>query len=248
MGHQSFLFCKACTPIVPCLAGTVAKVHLNRSASAGRLRSAVERAQGKAEEKSAELQKRVTSPLHDTWIATVLGLALGITFTICFATGLVDYMSQHPPSWFHLPTHPADLYRVNEGLHVITGVATIPLLLAKLWVVWPELLEWPPVRNVAHAVERLSLVPLVGGSLFLLFTGVLNIDYWYSPMGFYFPTAHFWTAWLVVGALVIHISAKTVTVREQLGSAGRRGRVEVLNEREEDVAGARVDEVETADR
>jgi hypothetical protein len=86
-----------------------------------------------------------------------------------------------------------------------------------LWVVWPELLEWPPVKGVAHGLERLSLLPLVGGSLFLLFTGVLNIDYWYSPMGFYFPTAHFWTAWLVVGALVIHISAKTVTVRDELG-------------------------------
>ena len=124
-----------------------------------------------------------------------------------------------PHGWFRLPTHPADLYRINEGLHVFTGIATIPLLLAKLWVVWPELLEWPPIHDALHALERLSLVPLVGGSLFLLFTGVVNIDYWYSPMAFNFTNAHFWTAWLVVGALVIHVGAKAATVRDELGSA-----------------------------
>ena len=45
--------------------------------------------------------------------------------------------------------------------------------------------------------------------------GVVNIDYWYSPMDFTFTTAHFWTAWLVVGALVIHIGAKAATVRRR---------------------------------
>ena len=181
----------------------------------------METARGKAEDTSAALSRRVTSPLHSTWLGAVLGILLGVTFTVCFVTGLVDYLSQHPTGWFRLPAHPADLYRVNEGLHVFTGIATIPLLLAKLWVVWPELLEWPPINNVVHALERLSLIPLVGGSLFLLFTGVLNIDYWYSPMGFSFTSAHFWTAWLVVGALMIHVGAKAATVRTELGS-GRR--------------------------
>jgi hypothetical protein len=164
----------------------------------------------------------VTSPLHSTWLGAVLGIVLGVAFTLCFVTGLVDYLSQHPPGWFHLPAHPADLYRINEGVHVFTGIATIPLLLAKLWVVWPELLQWPPVHNLLHALERLSLVPLVGGSLFLLFTGVANIDYWYSPMGFTFTSAHFWTAWLVVGALVVHIGAKAATVRTELGRKSHR--------------------------
>ncbi len=154
---------------------------------------------------------RFESPLHDEWVASVLGVALGVAFGVCFLTGLVDYLAQHPPHWFHLPTHPVDLYRVNEGIHVITGVAAIPLLLAKLWAVWPKLFAWPAVRSVAHAFERLSLVALVGGGLFQLFTGVLNIDYWYSPMPFFFPTAHFWGAWLVIGALVVHIGAKGAT-------------------------------------
>ena len=175
-------------------------------------------ARSKAQDSSAALSERVTSPLHSTWLGAVLGILLGVMFTVCFVTGLVDYLSQHPTGWFHLPAHPADLYRVNEGLHVFTGIATIPLLLAKLWVVWPELLEWPPINSAFHALERLSLIPLVGGSLFLLFTGVVNIDYWYSPMDFTFTTAHFWTAWLVVGALVIHIGAKAATVRAELGS------------------------------
>ena len=183
------------------------------------LRTKAESARAKAEAGSEALAARVTSPLHSTWLGSVLGVLLGASFSVCFLTGLVDYLSQHPNGWFRLPAHPADLYRINEGLHVFTGIATIPLLLAKLWVVWPELLEWPPVTGALHALERLSLIPLVGGSLFLLFTGVVNIDYWYSPMAFTFTTAHFWTAWLVVGALVIHIGAKAATVRSELGSA-----------------------------
>jgi hypothetical protein len=165
----------------------------------------------KAEQASNDMGARFTSPLHDEWVASVLGVSLGVAFTVCFLTGLVDYLAQHPPDWFHLPVSPINLYRVNEGVHVVTGIATIPLLLAKLWTVWPKLFAWPPVRGVAQALERLSLIPLVGGSLFLLFTGVVNIDYWYSPMDFFFPTAHFWAAWLVVGALVIHIGAKAAT-------------------------------------
>lgn len=186
------------------------------------LRQGAASAGAKGEKTSASLREKVQSPLHDTWLATVLGVLLGVAFTVCFVTGLVDYLSQHPAWWFHLPAHPADLYRINEGLHVFTGIATIPLLLAKLWVVWPELLEWPPVRSALHALERLSLIPLVGGSLFLLVTGVLNIDYWYSPMAFTFTSAHFWTAWLVVGALVIHIGAKAATVRDEIGASSRR--------------------------
>ena len=156
---------------------------------------------------TGRVSARFSSPLHDEWVASVLGVALGVAFALCFVTGIVDYLSQHPPHWFHLPTHPLELYRVNEGVHVVTGIMTIPLLIAKLWTVWPKLFHWPPLANVAEALERLSLIPLVGGSFFLLFTGVANIDYWYSPMPFYFPTAHFWAAWMVVGALVIHVAA-----------------------------------------
>ncbi|GAA1287498.1 hypothetical protein Psi02_70810 [Planotetraspora silvatica] len=68
-------------------------------------------------------------------------------------------------------------------MHVIGGLATIPLLFAKLWTVYPKLWQWPPFRSVPHAVERALVLLLVGGALFQLVTGPLNVSYAYlSPM------------------------------------------------------------------
>lgn len=160
--------------------------------------------------------KAFSSALHDERVAAILGTALGVSFTICFATGLISHLLQHPQSWFSWPSRPANLYRVTQGVHVVTGIATIPLLLAKLWAVYPKFWAWPPFKSVTQAFERISLLPLVGGSLFLLFTGVLNIAYWYSPMPFSFPAAHYWTAWLTIGALLVHIGAKATITRQVL--------------------------------
>ena len=148
-----------------------------------------------------------TSPLHSRKTAALLGIALGLSFTVCFLTGLLSHLIQHPPGWFLWPSRPAGLYRVTQGLHVATGIAAIPLLLAKLWTVFPRLFLWPPVENVAHALERLSLLPLVGGSVFLLMSGLNNIALWY-PWEFFFPAAHYWAAWITVGALMVHVGAK----------------------------------------
>jgi DMSO/TMAO reductase YedYZ molybdopterin-dependent catalytic subunit len=160
------------------------------------------------------IRQRFHSPLHSEWLAAVMGIALGVSFTVCFLTGMVDYLAQNPPAWFHLPVHPVNLYRVTEGIHVLTGIVAIPLLLAKLWVVYPNLFSYPPVRGVAHALERLSLIPLVGGALFELATGVANITYWYSPMPFNFTTAHFYVAWIAIGGLIVHIGAKLTLTRD----------------------------------
>jgi hypothetical protein len=59
-------------------------------------------------------------------------------------------------------------------------IATIPALLAKLWSAYPNLYRWPPVRGIAHAIERAWIVPLLGGALLLLVTGLMNIGYWYG--------------------------------------------------------------------
>jgi DMSO/TMAO reductase YedYZ molybdopterin-dependent catalytic subunit len=158
-------------------------------------------------------EESFTSPLHSTRTAAVLGIALGISFTICFLTGLISHAHQHPPSWFDLPSRPAGLYRVTQSLHVATGIASIPLLLAKLWTVFPLLWKRPAIAGVAHAVERLSLVPLVAGSVFLLFTGTINIAYWYSPMTFFFTSGHYWAAWITIGALIVHLGAKSSITR-----------------------------------
>jgi DMSO/TMAO reductase YedYZ molybdopterin-dependent catalytic subunit len=144
-----------------------------------------------------------------------LGLALGISFTICFITGLTSHLIQHPPGWFEWPARPAWLYRVTQGLHVTTGLVSVPLLLAKLWTVYPHFWTWPPIRNVAHLVERIALVPLVAGSLFLLFSGVANISLWY-PWRFFFPAGHYSAAWITIGALIVHIGAKARITRRAL--------------------------------
>ncbi|MDP9404757.1 MAG: molybdopterin-dependent oxidoreductase [Actinomycetota bacterium] len=160
------------------------------------------------------------SPLHDRRVAAWLGLALGVAFTICFVTGLISHLIQQPPSWFVWPARPAGLYRVTQGLHVATGIATVPLLLAKLWAVYPHLWTWPPVRSLAHAVERLSLVPLVAGSLFMLFSGVANITRWY-PWKFSFTATHYWVAWITMGAIVAHVGAKASVTRDALRRRSR---------------------------
>ncbi|MGH9036569.1 MAG: molybdopterin-dependent oxidoreductase [Acidimicrobiia bacterium] len=156
-----------------------------------------------------------TSPLHDERTAALLGVALGVAFTTCFATGLVSHLIQHPPGWFTWPPRPAGLYRITQGLHVATGIAAVPLLLGKLWTVYPKLFTWPPVVDAGHALERLSLVFLVGGAVFMLFTGVANIDQWY-PWGFFFPAGHYWGAWVTIGALIVHVGAKAGIARTAL--------------------------------
>jgi len=157
-----------------------------------------------------------TSRLHSERLGAILGVALGVTFGVCFLTGLLSHLIQHPPGWFHWTSRPAGVYRVTQGLHVATGIASIPLLLAKLWVVYPHLWRWPPIASVAHALERLSLVPLVGGSVFLLFSGVASIIRWF-PWHFSFPRAHYWASWAAIGGLLVHIGAKAASTRRALG-------------------------------
>jgi len=167
------------------------------------------------------------SPLHDRRTAALLGIALGVAFLVAFLTGLISHFIQYPPGWFLWPSRPAGLYRITQGVHVATGIATIPLLLAKLWVVYPHFWGWPPVRGAAHLVERISLIPLVGGSLFMLFSGVANIARWY-PWNFNFPTVHYWVGWITIGALVAHVAAKIGITRSELRRRSRDGASEAV--------------------
>ncbi len=155
------------------------------------------------------------SQLHDDRIAAILGIALGVAFGTCFVTGVLSHLIQEPPAWFHWPPRPAGLYRVTQGVHVVTGLASIPLLFAKLWVVYPKLFRWPPFEGVAHLVERIALVPLIAGGLFEVFSGLANINLWY-PYPFGFRGAHYWVAWITIGALIVHVGAKWATTRAAL--------------------------------
>ena len=156
-----------------------------------------------------------TDPRRDTRTAAILGIALGACFGICFLTGVYSHLAQHPTDWFELPPSPSTLYQVTQGVHVATGIATIPLLLEKLWAVFPHLFAWPPITGVAHALERIALIPLVAGSIFMLFSGLANTYLWY-PLPVFFPTAHYWVAWLTIGALLTHIGAKITLTRQAL--------------------------------
>ena len=156
-----------------------------------------------------------TSPARSERATAILGVALGLLFGICLLTGLLSHLIQQPPGWFDWPSRPVWLYRWTQGLHVFCGIAAIPVLLAKLWSVYPHLWRWPPVRGVAHAIERVWIVPLLGGALLLLVTGLMNIGYWYG-WGFDFIRTHYWTAWIVAGALIVHLSAKLPVLRRTL--------------------------------
>ncbi len=158
---------------------------------------------------------RLADPRHGDRVAAILGASLGLSFVVCFVTGLISHLVQHPASWFPWGPRPAGLYRFTQGLHVATGIATIPLLFAKLWSVFPRLFQWPLARGPLHAIERLSLLPLIGGSLFMLTTGLANIELWY-PWVFFFPAGHYAVSFVVMGALLIHLVAKWTTTRRVL--------------------------------
>jgi DMSO/TMAO reductase YedYZ molybdopterin-dependent catalytic subunit len=172
------------------------------------------------------------SPLRGPWLTSMLGAALLVLLPLVALTGLLSNAAYDPrlganavgrplgPLDFYLfswPTHPAWLYAANQGLHVTLGLASIPVLLAKLWSVIPRLFEWPPLRSPAHALERASLALLVSGAVFEFVTGVMNIqnDYAFS---FFFTDAHYYGAWLFIAALAFHVAIKLPTLRRTLGA------------------------------
>ncbi|MEO3748539.1 molybdopterin-dependent oxidoreductase [Plantactinospora sp. B5E13] len=163
-----------------------------------------------------------TAPAHSPRVAARLGLWLGIAFGLCFVTGLLSHNIQHPPGWFDWPTRPVNLYRITQGTHVLSGIAAVPLLLAKLWSVYPRLFVRPPLRRpvrlVGHGLERVSILVLVCAAFFELVTGIFNVAQSY-PWRFFFPAAHHAVAWLAIGALLVHVAVKLPVAR----TAWRRG-------------------------
>jgi DMSO/TMAO reductase YedYZ molybdopterin-dependent catalytic subunit len=164
---------------------------------------------------------RWRSPLRGPWLTSVFGLVLLVTLPIVIVTGLLSYTAYAPQfgqaipgdvGWLRLPffawpTRPSWLYRLTQGLHVGLGLVLIPVVLAKLWSVIPRLFVWPPARSIAQVLERLSLLMLVGGALFEIVTGVLNIQYDYI-FGFSFYTAHYFGAWVFIAGFLMHIAVK----------------------------------------
>ncbi|MPQ98530.1 molybdopterin-dependent oxidoreductase [Modestobacter sp. I12A-02628] len=165
-----------------------------------------------------------TSPLHSERRASRVGVWLGAAFAVCFLTGLLSHLVQQPPSWFVWPASPSWLYRVTQGTHVAVGIAAVPLLLVKLWGVYPALFAWPPAATPARLLSRLSLLVLVGAATMQLATGLINISEWY-PFGFFFTAAHYWTGWIAIGAVGVHVAAKAPEIRRGLARRGSPGSV-----------------------
>lgn len=159
------------------------------------------------------------SPVRGPRFTSVLGVVLLGGITVLFVTGLVSYAAYNPnlspvndktPDkgllgfyLFSWPTDPPWLYRLTQGVHVTLGLVLIPVLLAKLWSVVPKLFALPPARSFAHALERVSLLLLVGGGLFEFTTGVLNVQLDYVFPGSFYPL-HFYGAWVFFAAFVVH--------------------------------------------
>ncbi|MGI8576774.1 MAG: molybdopterin-dependent oxidoreductase [Nocardioidaceae bacterium] len=178
---------------------------------------------------------RWRSPLRGPWLTAVLGSVLLVILPLVIVTGLLDYIAYGPQfgqaiprdvGWLHLPyfdwpTRPSWLFRLTEGAHVGLGLLIIPTVLAKLWSAIPKLFSWPPARSVAGVLERLSLVLLVGGVLFEIATGVLNIQYDYV-FGFSFYTAHYYGAWVFIAGFVMHVTLKLPRMVTSLRSRSLR--------------------------
>ncbi|MFD5935843.1 molybdopterin-dependent oxidoreductase [Streptomyces sp. NPDC060333] len=192
-----------------------------RTPVAERVRDAVGRARSAGPPPGPARPGFWRSPLRGPWLTGVFGLILLVGVIVLFVTGLLSYAAYNPDLaprndqtpdkgllgfyLFTWPTSPSWLYRMTQGVHTVLGVVLVPVLLAKLWSVIPKLFAWPPVRSAAHALERLSLLLLVGGAGFTFVTGILNIQLNYIfPGSFY--TLHFYGAWVFMAAFTVHVA------------------------------------------
>jgi hypothetical protein len=157
-----------------------------------------------------------TSRLRDERLTARIGTWLGISFGLCFVTGLVSHWYYLYDAPFFPPVRPLWGYRVTQGVHVLSGSAAIPLLLVKLWSVYPKLFGEIPFGRLrpllVNLAEKASIAVLVAGSIFQLATGLANSAQWY-PWSFSFRSTHYAVAWITIGALVVHIAVKLPIIK-----------------------------------
>jgi len=163
--------------------------------------------------RSTDFRSRLRGPQ----LSARVGLWLGVCFGTAFVTGVWSHYAQSTPAWVSMPTRPVNLYRVTQGLHIVAGSVAVPLLLVKLWSVYPRLFLPVPLRpsraTVLQALERVSIGLLVAAAVFQLVTGLMNSAQWY-PWAFSFRTVHFAVAWIAIGALLVHIAVKLPVIRQ----------------------------------
>ncbi|MFZ0091790.1 MAG: molybdopterin-dependent oxidoreductase [Solirubrobacteraceae bacterium] len=174
------------------------------------------------------------SPLRGPWLTSFLGTLLVPTITVIALTGFISHWAYHPelagnatinpafdiPIFFQFPqSWPSWDYAVTQGTHITLGLMTLPLVLAKLWSVIPKLFKRPTVRNLAGALERLSLLLLVGSVLVEFVSGILDVeDYYRLPFDFY--AIHYYGAWVFGTMFLLHACVKLPTVRRAYRERG----------------------------
>ena len=136
-----------------------------------------------------ETRRVLSTPSRHPRMAVVLGRLLGIAFLVCFGTGLYSHFLQEPQPWMVFPTRPQTLYQLSQGIHITAGIACFPLILGKLYVVYPGLFQTPPIKNFVGFLERSSIAIFVAASLVQITTGLLNTYQWY-PFPFPFKQTH----------------------------------------------------------
>ena len=155
-----------------------------------------------------DTRRSLAAPSRNPRMAVVIGRLLAIAFVLCFGTGLYSHFLQDPLPWMTFPTRPIWLYQVSQGIHITAGIACFPLILAKLYTVFPGLFQSPPVKSVAHAIERASIALFVAASLVQITIGLLNTFQLYALFPFPFRQTHFALSFVVIGSLAIHIGVK----------------------------------------
>lgn len=172
--------------------------------------SVTERVSSALAERMAGARGVLAAPARSARTTVVIGRLLATAFLVCFLTGLYSHLLQEPLPGMRFQTWPG-VYAFTQGLHVSVGIAIFPLLLGKLWTVYPRLFLWPPVRSARELLERASIALLVSSALLEPAIGLVNTYQWY-PWPFPFRQAHYALAWVIVGSLVIHIAVKLPTI------------------------------------
>jgi hypothetical protein len=161
-----------------------------------------------------QLRHSLAAPSRNPRTAVVLGRLLGAAFILCFVTGLYSHLIQDPLPGMVFLTRPVWLYQVSQGIHITAGIVCFPLIFAKLYAVFPELFQSPPVRSFPHFLERASIALFVASSLVQITIGLLNTYQWYALFPFPFRQTHFALSFVVIGSLAIHIGVKLTTITQ----------------------------------
>ena len=168
-----------------------------------------------------QIRSALAAPSRNARMAVVIGRLLGAAFLICFVTGVYSHFLQDPLPWMVFPTRPIFLYQVTQGIHITAGILCFPLLFAKLYSIFPELFQTPPIRSFPQFLERASIALFVSTSIVQIVTGLLNTYQWYALFPFPFRQTHYALSFVIVGSLAIHIAVKLdVIARHWRRSAG----------------------------